>query len=218
MYEYRPPTVAERTGAIALQVVGFAFFLAVFWLAKKHTPLWFLPGALLTFPVLRLTGGPLARQMKLYDYRSEFAFVYKPKEGELELHMGGSYDYPRLWRKAGSGAGARRLLLASALETLASVARDVEAGTLPATTRVSAVSYFFSDATAQRFGFRPEPVTPAEEGMFMLSVGDIVPMYWLLTNSLKWPQLTKLKRYATTAGELVQHRPELEKLVERLSH
>jgi hypothetical protein len=216
-YKFVLPTRGEWIAAIAAQVIGFVIMGVMVLLVVRVSPLFLIPWTFVLFPLLRITGGLFAKITRTYDYRSEFAFTHPVREGELELHLGGGYDYPRLWRMAkGKRPAMRRLLLGSAIEALAHVARDIEAGTLAPETEVSAVSYFFSDATALRFGFKPEKVSDFEKLFFFLSAGDLVPLYWLLMGSFKMPTLLSLKRYTTDGANLVKRREELEKMADRL--
>lgn len=216
-YKFVPPTRGEWIASIAAQIIGFVIISSLVLLSVKVSAWLWLPTIFLIFPVLRVFGGLYAKLTRTYDYRSEFAFTHPVREGELELHLGGGYDYPRLWRMArGNRATMRRLLLGSAIEALAHVAREIESGGRPPETRVSAVSYFFSDATALRFGFKPEKVSDFEKLFFLLSVGDIVPLYWLIMGSFKLPPLLTLKRYTAVGSDLVLRRAELESMADRL--
>jgi len=216
-YKFVPPTRGEWIASIAAQIIGLLLIIAIVALAIKVHPIFMFLGMLFFFPIIRVSGGLYARITRTYDYRAEFAFTYAARPGELELHLGGGYDYPRLWRMArGKRPAMRRLLLGSALEALAHVARDIEQGNVPPETKISAVSYFFNDSTAEKFGFQPEQVSAFEKMFFILSIGDIVPLYWLLMGSFKLPPILTLKRYSTDGANLVLRRAELERMADRL--
>ena len=205
-----PARLLQWVWAIVFQLIGIVVLWKWWMFGAQHAPALLLPWVVLLFPILRLTGGPFNRLAGLYDYHSEFAFSWKPRAGELEVHLGGSYDYPRLWRVSGGRARAKRVLMASALETLAVLARRAREGAIPPDTRITMATYFLEERTVRRFGFKPEKVGLGEKFMFVASIGDLWFLHWLLTGKATPPPLLSLVRCATSAGELAGHVEQLE--------
>lgn len=209
-------SAARWAWAIVLQLLGIAALYGLWVAAAQYFPPLFILWAVALFPILRLTGGPFNTLAGLYNYQSDFAFTWKPREGELEVHLGGSYDYPRLWHVSGGRARAKRVLMGSALETLAALARQAREGAIPPATRITMATYFLDERTVARFGFRPEKVGLGDKFMFIMSIGDLWVLNWLLTGKKAPPPLLSLVRCATTAGELAGHAVQLGALARRM--
>jgi hypothetical protein len=179
-----------------------------------------VPVSFLVFPValsvFQFCATPFLRNSGLYRYHSEMLKATVRTDRTWEIHGGTSWDYVRLFRLSESGAVATRRLLRSYLEGLLDIARLVESGAIPPETTVTGTSYFFSEKSARRLGFRLEPAGPRLRAVLVLYYLDLVLLYSFARGRIAFPNVLKARRAAIRAADLAAKRRAIEVLIARL--
>lgn len=179
-----------------------------------------VPVSLLVFPValsvFQFCVTPLLRNAGLYRYHSEMLKATVRTARTWEIHGGTSWDYVRLFRLSENGAVATRRLLRFYLEGLLDIARLVESGAIPGETTVTGTSYFFSERSARRLGFRLEPAGPRLRVVLVLYYLDLVLLYSFARGRIAFPNVLRTRRAAIRAADLAAKRREIERLIARL--
>ena len=200
-----------RSAALAVAGTGAAFALLLAWPA---------PASLLFFPValsvFQFCLTPLLRWSGVYYYHSEMLKATLRTGRTWEIHGGTAWDYIHLFRLSESGAAATRRLLLLYLEGLLDIARLVESGAIPAETTVTGTSYFFSERSARRLGFRIEPAGPRLRAVLVLYYLDLVLLYSFARGRVAFPNVLRARRAAIRAADLAARRGEIESLIARL--
>ncbi len=178
------------------------------------------PASLFAFPValslFQFCVTPLLTNAGLYRYHSEMLKATLRNERTWEIHGGTSWDYVRLFRLSESGAVATRRLLRFYLEGLLDIARLVESGVISPGTTITGTSYFFSEKSARRLGFRLEPAGPRLRAVLVLYYLDLVLLSSFARGRIAFPNVLKARRAAIRAADLAARRPEIEALIARL--
>ena len=92
----------------------------------------------------------------------------------------------------------------------------VEAGEIPPDMSVTGTSYFFSEHSARRLGFRIERAGFRLRCVLALYFLDLLVLYSLARGRLAVPNVLNARRVVISGGELARNRPALEALIARL--
>ncbi len=161
-------------------------------------------------PIMRLTGS--------YKYLSPMLLVAAPTEEIYDLHNGTTFDY--LWVmlfRYRPGAEWRNRLLAYYLEGLLAVVAEIESGELRDSVIVRGSSYFFSEQTANRFGFKISHQTNSGEQInLLLNYLELAWPYSMACGRLALPDLRRIKTAEIEGAKLVQQKLRLQVLLQRL--
>lgn len=155
---------------------------------------------------------PLYSLAGRFRYHSPMLLSTRSGE-ELHLHVGTNFDYVTQLRWTDRGVHAQRTVLGHLLRGLIRICDEVEAGHLAPATAISATSYFFSDRSAQRLGFRTEPAAGLQLQNLLVSFLSIALRLSFTHGRLRWPDLRQARRIGTTAAELLARRPEIERML-----
>jgi len=180
-----------------------------------------IPISFLVFPValsvFQFCVTPFLTNTGLYRHHSEMLKATVRTAHTWEIHGGTSWDYIRLFRLSENGTVATRRLLRFYLEGLLDIARLVDSGAIPPEVTVTGTSYFFSEKSARRLGFRIEPAGPRLRAVLVLYYLDLVLLYSFARGWIAFPNVLKARRAAIRAADLVARRRDIEALIARLS-
>jgi hypothetical protein len=160
---------------------------------------------------------PVFRASGTYKYYSDFLLVYNPNQTVYDLHLGTSFDYALHMHWSDRGIKARKKLLAGMLNGLLGIIDDAEQGKLPGSLVVTGTSYFFSDSSVKRFGFRLTEPSAAYRANLLLNFVDIYWMSVFASGSWKFPKLNQAKKAEITLDELVLQKDRIRLLNQKLS-
>ncbi|WP_194774638.1 hypothetical protein [Pararhodonellum marinum] len=200
--------------------VGTALFLLnVIWLgpflnAGKVSPLYYLlfPFVLSLF---QFTSTPLLRGLGIYRYYSHFLLGYLPGKSKQELHTGTSFDYFLHLKWSDRGVKSRDYIFGELIQGLLNLIKEVEEGRLPLELNIVATSYFFSNRSLEKLGFRQTSATLFNRLNVLLNFLDIFWMYSFSRNKLVFPNLLKVKKIEILAGELLEEKETLKQIKRR---
>jgi len=169
----------------------------------------------LIISIFHLTTPPTFRIFGLYKYLSPMFLVNIPTKEKYELHNGTSYDY-LLNISRMRKLGPKRTLLIDYLKGLLTIIDEIQIGKLPDTVTVKGSSYFFSERTANRFGFNIEEVTMSQKLNAIFNYLDLIWMYSIANKKLSFPDLKKMKVAKIKGYDLVKQKENIKIMLDRL--
>jgi len=201
-------------------VVAAAFLIAGFASIRAIVATLGFPGSLAVFPVLlsfyQLGIAPAARLIGLYRYHSPMLKATIRTRRLYEVHGGTSFDYLMQLRWRDRGCSASRRIMIHYLEGLLDIARLVAAGEIAESVQVSGTSYFFSEQSARRIGFRIRPAGIRLRLNLLLNALDITVLYSFAKGRLAIPNLLRAREAVISGWELVARRAVIEAVIRKL--
>lgn len=203
-------------------IISFLFFMIsigllsiMFILTNKN--LAYLLGIFVVVPISQFLATPLFTLIKLYRYLSPMLLVVNPTKEKYDIHNGTSFDYWYIMRKTKAGAQWKNKMLLYYLEGLLVIIEKIENKELAKELEIRGSSYFFSDRTAQKFGFELKETGLFEKVNLVLNYLDLMWTYSAAAGRIKFPNLSNIKTATTTAGVLVENKQKLQLFKEVLA-
>jgi len=163
-------------------------------------------------PMWQFLTTPLFRLIGLYKYLSPMLMVFNPSDKKYDLHNGTSFDYLFVMRKYKPGKELRGKILNDYLNGLLRIIEDIENKSLSENVLVRGSSYFFSDKTTTRLGFKLSKTNILEKLNIAANYLDLIWMYSLAQGKLVFPNLMNIKTAAISGTDLMAHKVKLETL------
>lgn len=157
-----------------------------------------LPVAL---PLAIFTSSPLMRVSGYYIYYSPMLLGIKSKK-KLDLHNGTTFDYFLNMKLKDKGTQARYKILAYYIEGLLNIISEIESGKISSEIPIEGTSYFFSDNTAVKLGFKLQKPYTSYYLNFILNFVDLCFMYSYSKGKFTIPRIFKIKRAVISPIEL----------------
>ncbi len=212
---YKLPKVLQWLLALLLLVSGFFPALALIELGYAHPIAYLL--IIFYVPIGQFSFTPFFTLLGVYRYYSPMLLGYTPSDTQIDLHSGGSFDYLFVMRKYKSGIEWRNKLLLFQLEGLKKIIQLIEDKVVPESVNLVGTSYFFSNRTVQRIGFKlTEPSLFYRINLFVNFL-DLFWMYSLAQGKWSIPKVWQAKKVQITGQKLVEHKVQLEALYNKLS-
>jgi len=171
-----------------------------------------LPGYFLIFivaPLWQFFTTPLFRLIGLYKYLSPMLLVFGASDKKYDLHNGTSFDYLFVMRKYKSGTKLKQKILDYFLDGLLRIIEKIENGSLSEKVIVRGSSYFFSDRTATKLGFKLSKTNIVEKINILANYLDLVWMYSLAQGKLAFPSLKHIRTAEIEGTKLVANKTKL---------
>lgn len=195
--------------AILLIILGLWFEL------NLRNPLFYLL-IFLFVPLLQFLATPIFTLGGLYKYVSPMLQVYSPNTKKYDIHNGTSFDYLMVMRGVKRGAELRKKLLGYYIDGLLYIIEEIEKCKLPSELVIRGSSYFFSQSTANRLGFKIAETGMAEKMNIVINYLDLLWMYSLSWGKLAFPSIKATKTAEITAADLLKSKGKLQELQFRL--
>lgn len=128
----------------------------------------------------------------------------------LEVHIGTSWDFFRLQKVNPS------VLLYHLAEGLHNLCAEIECGKIEPETKIRANLYYFSDATVEKFGFKPRRPNVFEWFVFSLNYIELCIMLSISYGKLTRVRFENLKVIEGVARELMLYKHEYQRIADRL--
>lgn len=187
-------------------VLFVAALLAMSELFNYVTKLWGIPAILLFVPVFFFGTTPLLRLLRVYTYYSPLLLVFGANKSHYDLHNGTNFDYLIHMKWADRGMRANRKILAYYFEGLLNIIKELETGVLPMSLTISGTSYFFSDRTAERLGFRLEKPSLFYRLNLIFAFVELFWMYSYAHGQWRIPNVFAIKKVVISGDELVKQK------------
>lgn len=200
---YEWPLWVQWTVAIVLFASAMAAMSELF---NALDALWGIPAVMLFVPVFFFGTTPLMRLLGIYTYYSPLLLVFGASKNHYDLHNGTNFDYLIHMKWADRGIRANRKILAYYLEGLLNIIKELETGVLPASLTISGTSYFFSNRTAERLGFRLEKPSLFYRLNLIVAFVELFWMYSYAHGQWRIPKVFAAKKAVISGGDLVQRK------------
>lgn len=155
---------------------------------------------IVTYRFLRFITTPLFVKLGIYTYHSQMLFTVPIWKKKREIHLGTSYDFFRT-----DIAGSRRML-ASLSQGMLALCEAIEQGKYPKDLLLRGTTYYFSDATLQRFGFHTRPLRLIEAIFFSLNYLELCILLSLSKRRLTFVNTDSVRIAYCRAEELLRHK------------
>ncbi len=183
---------------------------------------WLLLPVLL--PLIVLITTPLMRVSGLYKYYSPLFLVLSETKTRFEIHSGPSIDYLIHLRGVAPGDQLKRSVLAFYLQGLLKMAEKIEGadtgaknGTKATDVAIVGTSYFFSDSSVERMGFKVSSGSLFQRFNLILNFPELTLLNSLAAGKLAIPNILKVKKATMTGQTLLEHREYIQRLYDRLA-
>ena len=213
-YDDRPLWLRVTVALIGLvlYIVSLLAWVAAGWV--------WLPLCLLTLPLfislLQLTFAPFMRLIGSIEYVSPMLLVYGPTPEKYNLHNGTTFAFLYNFWGVPPGALVRYRTLEYHYAGFLGIIERIKSGQVPPTVLITGTSYFFSERTMQKLGFRIEPPSIWAVLNLWMNGFDLFWMYSYAQGRIAWPRLTHIRRAVTTGAELVAHEASIRRLYDLL--
>lgn len=187
-------------------VLFVGVLLAMSGLFNALNTLWGIPAVMLFVPVFFFGTTPLMRLLGVYTYYSPLLLVFGASKNHYDLHNGTSFDYLIHMKWADRGVRANRKILAYYFEGLLNIIKELEAGALPMSLTISGTSYFFSDRTAERLGFRLEKPSLFYRLNLIFVFVELFWMYSYAHGQWRIPNVFAAKKAVISGADLVKQK------------
>ena len=212
---YNQPKLIQWIVAIFMLVI--LLIILGLWLEFTYrNPLIYLL-LFLWVPIFQFLATPIFTLSGWYKYLSPMLLVYAPNEKKYDIHNGTSFDYLMVMRGVKRGAELRKKLLGYYIAGLLCIIEEIEQGKLPKDLVIRGSSYFFSQSTANRLGFKTSETGIAERMNIVINYLDLLWMYSLSWGKLAFPSIKATKTAEITAADLLKSKGKLQELQVRLS-
>ena len=180
-------------------------------------PVWLtILGFLLYVNVFQFTMAPFFKMTGVYNYVSPMLLIYGAKPEKQELHSGTPFDILMLFSFSERGKVAQKKMLTYFLEGLLEIIARIERGEVLEIASIYGDSYFFSDRTAKKLGFKIEETPSAVSFNVYLNALDIFWIYSFTQGKIAFPKLKNVKRAVTTGAVLLAHKAAIQRYLKYL--
>lgn len=215
---FRLPRAAQWAAALLMAAAYLGVVVAFMSVARRHP--WLLAFTLVLVwilaPLEALLLTPLYALLGRFRYLSPMLVATRRRGGGLDLHVGTLLDYVVHLRWRDRGPRSSRVVTAEVLRGLLALVGEVERGELPPDAELVATSYFFSDRTVARLGFRlREAPGSVVQNMVFSSLGIALRLSFTRGRPA-FPDLRRVRQAVTTAGRLAEHSGEIRRLLRGL--
>lgn len=155
---------------------------------------------ILAYRFFRFITTPLFSKLGLYTYHSEMLFTVPIWKNKRELHLGTAYDFFR------TSASSSREMLALLSKGLLAFCDDVERGKYPRDLVLRGTTYYFSDATLAKFGFKTRPLRFLEAVFFSFNYLELCLLHSLSKRRLTIVNTDSVRIAYCKAEDLLQHK------------
>ena len=163
-------------------------------------------------PLWQFLSTPFFRLIGLYKYLSPMLLVFRASDKKYDLHNGTSFDYLFVMQKYKPGRKFRGKIWDYYIIGLLKIVEKIENKSLSENVVVRGSSYFFSDRTAKRLGFKLSKTNMGEKLNILANYLDLLWMYSLAQGKLAFPNLNNIKTAEIKGAELVANKAKLKAL------
>ena len=162
-------------------------------------------------PLAIFSSSPIMRLSGYFIYYSPMLLGIKSKK-KLDLHNGTTFDYFLNMKLKDKGSQARYKILAYYVEGLLNIITEIETGKISSALSIEGTSYFFSDNTAVKLGFKLQKPVFNYYFNFIFNFVDLCFMYSYSKGKFTIPRIFSIKRAIISPVELCSRKEYLKSL------
>lgn len=206
---YTYPKAAQWAVALFLILICFSILgIWLSWITLNFLNYFII---ILLVPIMQFCLAPFFTLIGLYKYVSPMLLVYAPNKTKYDLHNGTGFDYLFVMANVKSGKPTQNKILEYYLEGLLNIIKEIQKGIIPESITISGTSYFFSESTAKRLGFKIVPPSAFYKFNQYINYLDLLWMYSRAKGKLAFPNLKNVKAATIKGHELRANKEYLEK-------
>ncbi len=203
--------------SILLAVAGFSIMAAVSRVDIGWGFFGQMLGLFLVAPLLMTLTTPILRVVGAFKYYSPLFLVFGESKTRIEIHSGPSIDYLLHLRGVRPGQELQRTVLAFYLQGLLNIADKVSEAEDPSAITIEGTSYFFSDRSVERMGFKVSPGGWFHRLNLLFSFLELFLLNSLSAGKMDIPNIFKVKKASMTGDRMLEHREYLQRLYDRMA-
>ena len=207
---YDLPKFIQWIIAIILMVVGTGAMLP---LIASSYGLLVLP---ILAPFLNLVSVPLLRLIGFYKYLNPYVLSTVQTDKQYDLHNIFTFDYLVNFKWADRGRKAQKILLVHYFKALITIVERIETNQLSSEVVIVGHSYFFSNRTAKKLGFKVSNAGSFWVFNSALQFIELTYLYSFSQGTWAIPKFWKVKRAEIVGCDLVKKKEVLERLVDKM--
>lgn len=196
--------------ALLLFVLGVMPLIPIFKFGEDNNL--FYSAFIFYVPWFQFCFTPLFKLVGVYTYYSPMLLGYMVKRKQIDLHSGTGFDYLFVMRKFQVGAAFRTRLMLFHLEGLLAIIDQIESGGYDTDVEVSGTSYFFSERSMAKLGFRSATPSLFYRLNLVMNIVDLCWMYSLSRGRPALPAFWKVKKAVISGNQLIASRNEIKRL------
>ena len=202
----------------AISIVFFSALILIgeWWISKVADQKALMLLIFILVPIIQFLITPLFTQIKLYRYYSPMVVTFGKNKRVLDLHNGTSFDYLFNMNKTKPGRAWKKRMLTYYLDALLSIIKEIEDGKISTDVTVRGSSYFLSERSARKLGFRSFNTSILEKINISLNYLDLLWMYSLSEGKIIFPDLRKISTVSIKGHELIERKSYIQNLISKL--
>lgn len=198
-------------------MLAILFLLFSYWVYLNTLSIFYYFLVFIFTPFFQFLITPAMTLLGIYTYLSPMLLVYNANDKVYDLHNGTSFDYLMVMTTNKGSLTFKRRMLQYYLEGLLSIIDKLEKEQVPLSLIIRGSSYFFSERTVKRLGFKIIPPKSTEKLNIWLNFIDLTWMYSLANNKFTIPRIDKLKSAEISGEALVKKKEAIKRLLEYIS-
>ena len=189
-----------------------------FWIMTVSESKILMLSIFIIVPIIQFLITPLFTLLNFYTYYSPMVVSFGNNKRFIDLHNGTSFDYLLEMSHIKPGIKWKNKMLHHYLNALLKIIHQIENKVLPSNITIRGSSYFVSQRSAEKLGFKVSQASLLEKLNIILNYVDLIWMYSLTNGKLTFPNLATITTVRTNGHELIKRKQKIIELLNRLEN
>ena len=189
-----------------------------FWIMTVSESKILMLSIFIIVPIIQFLITPLFTLLNFYTYHSPMVVSFGNNKRFIDLHNGTSFDYLLEMSHIKPGIKWKNKMLHHYLNALLKIIHQIENKVLPSNITIRGSSYFVSQRSAEKLGFKVSQASLLEKLNITLNYVDLIWMYSLTNGKLTFPNLATITTVRTNGHELIKRKQKIIELLNRLEN